>query len=61
MSDTTNRTIQDVIAKRKQKSRRVDQKLIMKAYNLAEEKTNKEQIEMCFKAYNDENWQTQFD
>lgn len=29
--------------------------------NLAEEKTNKEQIEMCFKAYNDENWQTQFD
>ena len=29
--------------------------------NLAEEKTNKEQIEMCFKAYNDEKWQTQFD
>lgn len=29
--------------------------------NLAEEKTNKEQIEMCFKAYQDENWQTQFD
>ena len=29
--------------------------------NLAEEKTNKEQIEMCFKAFNDENWQTQFD
>ena len=29
--------------------------------NLAEEKTNKEQIEMCFKAYNDENWQTQFE
>ena len=29
--------------------------------NLAEEKTNKEQIEMCFKAYKDENWQTQFD
>lgn len=29
--------------------------------NLAEEKTNKEQIEMCFKAYNDKNWQTQFD
>ncbi len=28
---------------------------------LAEEKTNKEQIEMCFRAYNDENWQTQFD
>ena len=29
--------------------------------NLAEEKTNKEQIEMCFKAYKDKNWQTQFD
>ena len=29
--------------------------------NLAEEKTNKEQIEMCFKAYADKNWQTQFD
>ena len=29
--------------------------------NLAEEKTNKEQIEMFFKAYNDEKWQTQFD
>ena len=29
--------------------------------NLAEEKTNKEQIEMCFKAFKDENWQTQFD
>lgn len=29
--------------------------------NLAEEKTNKEQIEMCFKAYNDKNWETQFD
>ena len=29
--------------------------------NLAEEKTNKEQIAMCFKAYNEENWQTQFD
>ena len=28
---------------------------------LAEEKTNKEQIEMCFRAYNDENCQTQFD
>ena len=25
------------------------------------EKTNKEQIEMCFKAYKDEKWQTQFD
>ena len=29
--------------------------------NLAEEKTNKDQIMMCFKAYNDQNWQTQFD
>ena len=29
--------------------------------NLAEEKTNKEQIEMCFKSIKDENWQTQFD
>lgn len=29
--------------------------------NLAEEKTNKEQIEMCFKAYKDEKWQTKFD
>lgn len=29
--------------------------------NLAEEKTNKEQIEMCFKAANDPNWQVQFD
>lgn len=29
--------------------------------NLAEEKTNKEQIEMCFNAFNNENWQTQFD
>lgn len=29
--------------------------------NLAEEKTNNEQIEMCFKAYKDERWQTQFD
>ena len=29
--------------------------------NLAEEKTNREQIEMCFKAYTDKNWQTQFD
>ena len=27
-------------------------------HNLAEEKTNKEQIEMCFKAYLNENWQT---
>lgn len=30
-------------------------------HNLAEEKTNKEQIEMYFKAYLNENWQTQFD
>ena len=29
--------------------------------NLAEEKTNREQIEMCFKAIKDENWQIQFD
>lgn len=29
--------------------------------NLAEEKTNKEQIEMCFKAFFDEDWKTQFD
>ena len=29
--------------------------------NLAEEKTNNEQMEMCFKAYKDEKWQTQFD
>lgn len=29
--------------------------------NLAEEKTNNEQIEMSFKAYKDEKWQTQFD
>ena len=29
--------------------------------NLSDEKKNKEQIEMCFKAYNDKNWQTQFD
>lgn len=29
--------------------------------NLAEEKTNKEQIEMCFDAYNNDNWQIQFD
>ena len=29
--------------------------------NLAEEKTNREQIEMCFKACIDKNWQTQFD
>lgn len=29
--------------------------------NLAEEKTNKEQIEMAFKAYNTPDWQVQFD
>ena len=29
--------------------------------NLAEEKTNREQIEMCFEAYKNKNWQTQFD
>ena len=29
--------------------------------NLAEEKTSRDQLEMCFKAYTDDNWQTQFD
>lgn len=29
--------------------------------NPAEEKTSREQIEMCFEAYADDNWQTQFD
>lgn len=29
--------------------------------NLAKEKTTKEQIELCFKAYNDKNWQCEFD
>ena len=29
--------------------------------NLAKEKTTKEQIEMCFRALNDSNWQTEFD
>ena len=29
--------------------------------NLAKEKTTKEQIEMCFEAYKNKNWQTQFD
>ena len=29
--------------------------------NLAEEKTTREQIEMCFKAFADENWRVQFD
>lgn len=29
--------------------------------NLAEEKTNREQIEMCFEAHKNVNWQTQFD
>lgn len=29
--------------------------------NLANEKTNREQIELCFKAYEDQNWQTVFD
>lgn len=29
--------------------------------SLAEAKTNKEQIEMCFKSVNDKNWQVQFD
>lgn len=30
-------------------------------YNLAEEKTSREQVEMCFRAFNDKNWQTHFD
>lgn len=29
--------------------------------NLAEEKTSRDQLEMCFKAYADDNWQTLFD
>jgi len=29
--------------------------------NLAEEKINREQIEMCFEAYNNKEWETQFD
>ena len=29
--------------------------------NLANEKTSMEQIEMCFRALNDSNWQTEFD
>lgn len=29
--------------------------------NLAEEKTSREQLEMCFRAYGDENWETYFD
>lgn len=29
--------------------------------NLAKEKVNKEQIEMCFEAFEDENWKTKFD
>ena len=28
---------------------------------LAEEKNNREQIEMCFEAYHSENWKTMFD
>lgn len=35
MSEQKNATIQDVISKRKQHSRRVDTKLIMRAYNYA--------------------------
>lgn len=30
-------------------------------HNLAEEKTSREQIEMCFQAFFDKNWQTWFD
>lgn len=29
--------------------------------NLAEEKTSKEQIDMCFRAFTNQNWQTRFD
>ncbi len=29
--------------------------------NLANEKTSMEQIDMCFRAFNDSNWQTEFD
>ena len=29
--------------------------------NLAEEKSNREQIEMCFRAYNNPDWKVQFD
>lgn len=29
--------------------------------NLAEEKCNKEQIKLCFKAHKDNNWVAQFD
>ncbi len=29
--------------------------------NLAEEKTSREQLEMCFRAYGDKNWETYFD
>ena len=38
MSETKEVTIQDIINKRKEHSRKVDTKLIMKAYNLATEK-----------------------
>ena len=35
LQEQPNKTIQDVITKRKEHSRRVDSKLIMKAYNYA--------------------------
>ena len=38
MSDLPDVTIQDVITKKKEVSKKVDTKLIMKAYNLANEK-----------------------
>ena len=38
MSEQSNLTIEDVIAKKKEVSRKVDTKLIMKAYNYANEK-----------------------
>ena len=36
-------------------------KALLEFEKYVEEKTNNEQIEMCFKAYKDEKWQTQFD
>ena len=35
MQEQPNKTVQDIIAKRKEHSRRVDSKLILKAYNYA--------------------------
>ena len=41
-------TIQDIIAKRKEHSRKVDTKLIMKAYNLADGKHKNQCAENCY-------------